>query len=95
MAHISRFRQAEEDMLAIAQYIAADNPTAAANWLDKNERTLALLASQPYLGEAVNHIRPGLRRISQGNYLLFYEPTDDGIILVRVLHGAREIESLF
>jgi toxin ParE1/3/4 len=95
MAHISRFRQAEEDLLAIAEYIAADNPTAAVNWLDRIEEALALLASQPYLGEAVNHIRPGLRRMSHGNYLLFYEPTDDGIVLVRVLHGARGIEGLF
>ncbi len=46
MAHISRFRQAEEDILAIAEHIALDNPTAAANWLDKIEKTLALLAAQ-------------------------------------------------
>jgi toxin ParE1/3/4 len=95
MAHISRFRQAEEDLLAIARYIAAENPTAAANWLDSVEETITLLASQPYLGEAANHIRPGLRRMSHGSYLLFYEPKDDGIVLVRVLHGAREIEKLF
>ena len=94
MARISRFRQAEEDILAIAEHIALDNPTAAASWLDKIEQTIALLATQPFMGQAVDHIRPGLRRLSQGNYLLFYEPRNDGVNLVRVLHGAREIESL-
>jgi toxin ParE1/3/4 len=28
-------------------------------------------------------------------YLIFYRPTDDGIDVVRVLHGSRDIESLF
>jgi toxin ParE1/3/4 len=72
-----------------------DNPSAAAGWLDEIEDTLNLLAQQPGIGEAVDHIRPGLRRFSQGNYLLFYEPLSNGIGLVRVLHGVRKIEDLF
>jgi toxin ParE1/3/4 len=95
MAHVSRFREAEEDLLAIAEYIAHDNPMAAAKWLDMIERTLSLLASHPLVGEKVDRIRPGLRRFCQGNYLIFYEPRDDGIVLVRVLHGSRRIEDLF
>jgi len=94
MAHVERFRQAEEDLLAIAQYIAKDNPSAAVVWLDKLDETLSLLARQPQLGEAVDHIRPDLRRISHGDYLLFYEPRKAGIGLVRVIHGARKIEDL-
>ena len=81
--------------MAIAGRIALDSPAAAAIWLDKIEKTLSLLATQPLMGEAVEHIRPGLRRVSQGNYLLFYEPRENGVVLVRVLHGAREIENLF
>ncbi len=29
------------------------------------------------------------------NFLIFYRPIDDGIEVIRVLHGARDIESLF
>ena len=94
MGRVSRFRQAEEDILAIARYIALANPTAATQWLDKLEKTLALLGKNTQLGESVEHIRPGLRRLSQGNYLLVYEPADDGIVLVRVLHGARKLDEL-
>jgi toxin ParE1/3/4 len=54
-----------------------------------------LLASNPYLGEAVDDLRPGLRRFSHGNYVIFYEPRETGIGLIRVLHGARRIEDLF
>jgi toxin ParE1/3/4 len=38
---------------------------------------------------------PALRSLSVGNYLIFYRPLADGIEIVRVLHGARDIDSLF
>jgi toxin ParE1/3/4 len=94
MAQVSRFRQAEEDLLAIAEFIARDNPDAAARWLDQIEMKLRDLAMQPYSGEAVDQIRPGLRRLTHGSYLIFYEPRQSGITLVRVLHGARKIDDL-
>lgn len=92
MARIDRFRRAEEDLLSIAEFIAKDRPSAASRWLDQMETKLQLLAKQPFAGEAVDHIRPGLRRSSHGRYLIFYEPRETGICLVRVLDGARKIE---
>jgi len=38
---------------------------------------------------------PALRSLPVGNYLVFYLPLDDGIEVVRVLHGSREIDALF
>jgi len=95
MARVSRSRRAEEDLLAIANHVAVDNPAAAANWLDKIERTLAVLASHPMMGENASDLRPNLRRFCQGKYLLYFEPRTDGIGVVRVLHGSRKIEDLF
>jgi toxin ParE1/3/4 len=95
LPEIARFRQAEEDLFAIAERIAQDNPPAASRWLDRIERTLSRLATQPLMGEAVDHLRPGLRRFTEGNYVIFYESRKNGIGLVRVLHGARRIEDLF
>lgn len=95
MQRVYRFRKAEEDLLAIARFIAKENPAAAGRWLDDVEQLLALVATQPFMGEAVEHLRPGLRRVVHGDYLIFYQPLDDGIGLVRVVHGARQIENLF
>lgn len=95
MALVERSRLAEEDLLQIALHIARDNPSAARRWLDGIEEKLALLAKNPHSGEAVDHLRPGLRRSSFGNYLIFFEPRDDGIGLIRIVHGARRIEDLF
>lgn len=63
MARVERSRPAEEDLLAIANYIAADNPAAAARWLDGIEEKLLSLARLPLMGEAVDDLRPGLRRL--------------------------------
>jgi toxin ParE1/3/4 len=54
-----------------------------------------MLASRPLLGEACPRLRPNLRRFVVGGYVVFYVPLSDGIEVERVLHGMRNIESLF
>jgi toxin ParE1/3/4 len=38
---------------------------------------------------------PGLRSFPVGNYVVFYRIVPEGIELVRVLHGARDLRRLF
>ena len=57
--------------LAIAEWIAEDNLSAAERWIDRIDQTLTLIAQYPLMGEAVHHLRPGMRRFCVGNYLLF------------------------
>jgi toxin ParE1/3/4 len=52
---------------------------------------LQLLVCSPHIGCGVDWLLPGLRRFPVGEYLVFFVPGDDGIRIVRVLHGAREI----
>ena len=92
MARVTRSRRVEEDLLGIAEHIVRDNPQAAARWLDEIERTFSLLADFPTIGQEVGHIRPGLRRFCVGNYVIYFEPSPNGVRLVRVLHGSRRIE---
>jgi len=54
-----------------------------------------LLAEQPMLGRSRDELAPGLRSIPLGRYVIFYEVIPDGISIVRVLHGARDLGSLF
>jgi hypothetical protein len=39
-------------------------------------------------------LAPELRSFPVGRYVVFYRPQDDGIDVVRVLHSARDIESI-
>jgi toxin ParE1/3/4 len=40
-------------------------------------------------------LAPRLRSFPAGRYVLFYRPIGGGIEIVRVLHGSRDIDSIF
>jgi toxin ParE1/3/4 len=87
-------RQAEADVLEIWLSIAVNNSDAADRLLDRFSETYALLASNPHVGTKVDRFRVGLRCFSVGAYVVFFVPTDDGIEVYRVLHGARNFDNL-
>ena len=95
MARFSITAKAEDDMLDIWQYIAEDSPQAATNLLKTFEEKFILLADNRLIGMARPDIAPELRYFPVGNYLILYRQRDGGIEIVRVLHGARNIQALF
>jgi plasmid stabilization system protein ParE len=95
MARLRRTADARNDLTAIWLNIAGDNLPAADRLMDEIDHTLVLALRFPLMGEAVDHLRAGTRRITVGNYQLFYESSDDGIRLLRVYPAARRIEDLF
>ena len=86
---------AEADLEVIHDFIAAENPAAAAALVTRLEDLAVLLADAPGMGRARPELLPNLRSFPLGSYLLFYRPHDNGIEVVRVLHGARDIPALF
>ena len=94
MPIVQRTEQADEDLMDIWVYIAQDNPKAADKLSDEIERKFILLAGQPYLGPARPDIAPELRYFPVGSYLILYREITDGIEVVRVIHGARRLNSL-
>jgi len=83
------------DLVDIWLYIANDSPNNADNFLDQMREKFWSLAEAPQIGSKRDELRSGLRSQPMGAYLIFYFPLHDGIEVVRVLHGARDIESLF
>ncbi len=94
MARIVRAPLVSEDLLGIWSYIAQNDPVAADQVLARIDEVVHTLASNPLLGELQDHIRPGLRRFVVGAYLIFYLPLQDGVTVVRILHGARNYGEL-
>ena len=95
---MSRYRiapLAQTDLDSIWDYIAADDIAAADRLLESFRTKLALIAEAPGLGRPRDEFARSLRSFPVGNYLLFYRPMADGIELVRVLHGARNLPPLF
>lgn len=85
--------QAAEDIAEVWEHIAEDNLAAADRWVDQLDEQFRLLATQPLMGRARNELSPRLRSFPFGRYVIFYEPLDDGLDVVRLLHSARDVDS--
>ncbi len=47
------------------------------------------------MGRARDELARGVRSFPFGRYVVFYMPLDNGIDVVRVLHGSRDIDEEF
>ena len=95
MARVIRSPTAGADAREIWAYIAKDNPDAAKRLMERFDRMFRSLSTQPLLGKNVQELSPNLRFIPIGSYLIFYRPVEDGVEIVRLLHGARDITAEF
>jgi toxin ParE1/3/4 len=91
MPSVLRTSFANLDLIEIAFRIAEQNPAAADAWFDSIGEKCQLLARMPELGRKRPDLAPDLRSFPVGNYVIFYRPVSDGIQVIRVLHGARDI----
>jgi len=53
------------------------------------------LAAMPELGRQCEELSARVRSFPVGRYVIFYRPMENGIEIVRVLHGARDLPPLF
>ena len=83
------------DLAEIWDYIAADNVSAADAIADLIGDKVQALSRQPGMGRARPELANELRSLPAGRYMIFYLPLSNGIDIVRVLHGARDIETIF
>ena len=96
MARVIRTPQARNDLKAIARYIAkqSQSRSTALKFLDTINEKCRLYATQPQMGQLFEQYRPGLRSFPVRDYIVFYHAIHDGIEVYRVLHGARNLETL-
>jgi toxin ParE1/3/4 len=87
--------QAKNDVDQIHDHIALDKPSAARRWLQRMRQQFKFLAKNPGVGEARDDLRPQLRGVSVGNYVVFFRVSGEVLEIVRVVHGARDVGQLF
>lgn len=87
--------RARSDLMDIALYIARDNPDRAISFADEIEAYCESLIDFPERSP-VHSWENGriVRRAVYGNYLIFHEIRGDELIVLRILHGARNISRL-
>jgi len=94
MSRIRYTNSAETDLLELWLTIAKDNLVAADESLDSIQSTVSLLATQPEMGRVRPELADGLRSFpTRTPYIIFYVPDGNGLLIVRVLHHARDIDA--
>ena len=99
--HIHKKPEARLDLLQHFVYIGENNLPAAKRFLKAVAEDLQNLAAMPGMGRMREFKRPDLHGVRSWpvggfeNYLIFYEATEDRLTVLRVLHGARDINRIF
>ena len=86
--------EAERDLFEIGSFIARDSPGNAAAFARRLEKVCRLLAANPRAGRLRGEFAPGLRSLPHNRYVIFYREIERGIVIIRVLHGARDLRRI-
>jgi toxin ParE1/3/4 len=87
--------EAIRDLDEITSYFADRNVDAGDRLLDEFTKKCRFLTQFPLMGRRYAEVRPYLRGIPMQKYILFYRILNDGIEIMRVVRGDRDIEAIF
>ena len=90
--------QAERDLDAIWLYVAKESGSleVADRLIDEFVDRFCLLAGFPYLGRLREEdLGVGRRTLPVGEYVIIYRVENEHVLILRVVHGRRDLEALF
>jgi toxin ParE1/3/4 len=96
---VNRRPAAKLDVLEIAAYIGEHSPRTARRFTAAVRESISQLAQWPQIGALLDLDDPqfaGVRRwpvIGFPNHFIFYRFSSEGIDVIRILQGAREIQA--
>ncbi|WP_375470153.1 type II toxin-antitoxin system RelE/ParE family toxin [uncultured Nostoc sp.] len=86
---------ASRDLNEIADYFLTRNLDAGEKLFREFNKKCQNLANFPSMGRSYAHIKPSLRGLPLDGYVILYQVLDDGVEILRVVSGNRDLESLF
>jgi toxin ParE1/3/4 len=86
---------AEADLEEVFDYIALENPRAAKKYVAELRRKIRGLGQFPRAHPLRNDLRPGFRTVAHGSHLIVFRIAGNLVEIVGVVHGARDLPSLF
>ena len=88
--------RALRDLRDIREFLSDRNPAAAGRLMTRLTANFRSLAANPFLGRERPDLAPDLRSFPVENtYLIIYRPTESGITVARIIHGSRDLPTLF
>jgi toxin ParE1/3/4 len=94
MLPVVRTDQAETDLAEIFDYLDEHNTQAAERLAEAIDERCRLLSQFPEMGRSREELAPGLRSVVIEPYVLFYRVTATAVEVLRILHGARDIDTI-
>jgi plasmid stabilization system protein ParE len=104
MTRIVQRTEAELDLVEAFVFLGNESIVSARLFLQRAQETFHLLAEQPEIGWKLESKNPSLQNIRKfpvkgfPKLIIFYRPIDDGddgIEVLRVLHGSLELAGSF
>lgn len=83
-----------DDIESIGDFIAADKPARALSFIDELLAICARIAKRPQAYRRRGDLASGLRQAIHGSYPLLFTVDSEGVVIERVVHGARRLEDL-
>ena len=92
---VRRTNRAEAALDEIWLWIAQDNIAAAEEFTDRVEAAENRLGRFPEIGQARPDLAEGVRHWPLPPYLIIYRVEPDCVLVLRIVHGARDLPRLF
>ena len=97
MARIVRTRQALVNLKEINRYVAeqSGHPEVARRLVQRIDAKCQQYARSPELGELRDDLGENIRSCRVGNYTVLYQPIRGGILVLMIVHTARDLPTVF
>lgn len=87
---------ASRDIESIIDFVAANSGfNVAERLLNRINEKCRTLANFPNMGRGRDELAPSLRSFPIDDYLIFYRSIKEGIEILRVVSGYRDLDALF
>ena len=86
---------AECDIEEIGDYIAKDSPRRALAFVNELRKQCFKIADAPLVYRLRSELGENIRSCAYGRYVIFFQVDSEVLRILRVLHGAMDIESKF
>jgi len=94
MKTYSLSEEAIADLDAICESMSETHRDFAIQFFENVREKCRKVAQFPKMGKNYGEIKVNLRGFVVNNYIVFYFPRSDGIDVVRIISGYRDLESL-
>ena len=94
MASATRTPAAEQDLDAILARLNTSSPEKAEAFAALVNARCAVVAAQPKMGRLREEFAPGLRSFVIDRCVFYYQITDGGISIIRIIHGSQDADAI-